>query len=47
MARLDLHGATNILPDPQVGAEALIFINSPCFNGGPIATSLERSGQPK
>ena len=42
VARGNLHGALNVIPDSAEGATALIFIDSPCFNAGSIATRLER-----
>jgi hypothetical protein len=42
MTRQGLHGAANIVPDAQVGAEAIIFVDSPCFDAGSAATGLER-----
>jgi hypothetical protein len=42
VARGNLHGALNVIPDSAEGAMALIFIDSPCFNASSIATRLER-----
>jgi hypothetical protein len=44
IAKGGLHGAANILRDPATGAQALIFINSPCFAAGRLAVRLERPG---
>jgi hypothetical protein len=42
LSRGDLHGAVNILPTKSGGAQALVFISSPCFDAGGSALKLER-----
>ena len=42
LSRADLHGAVNILPTRSGGAQALVFISSPCFDAGDNASKLER-----
>ncbi len=44
MHRSGFTGEANILPYPQRGAEALIFVNSACFEAGSASQSLERRG---
>jgi hypothetical protein len=41
LSRSGLQGAANVLP-ARVGAQALIFIDSACFDPGPLAKVLER-----
>ncbi len=41
-----LRGAANILPSPNSGAEALVFMHSSCFDAGPIAPSLGHGTPP-
>jgi hypothetical protein len=36
----ELHGALNIVPYAATGAEALMFLNSPCFDVGTLASEL-------
>lgn len=42
LSRANLHGAVNILPATSGGAQALVFISSPCFDAGGSALKLER-----
>jgi hypothetical protein len=46
MTQHALHGAANILSHLASGAEAVVFINSPCFDAGPIRTTLEHETLP-
>jgi hypothetical protein len=41
MKRPGLDGAANILPGQTSGSQAIIFVNSACFNAGPIAAQLQ------
>jgi len=36
-----LDGVINVLPARRSGSQALIFVESPCFDPGPIAKALE------
>jgi hypothetical protein len=43
-SRIPLQGAANIVPFAATGAEAIMFVNSQCFDAGAAAEALERSG---
>jgi len=38
-------GAANVIQFNQTGAETVVIINSPCFNAGPLAKTLQRQGR--
>lgn len=43
LSRANLNGAVNILPTRSGGAQALVFISSPCFDAGGSAAKLEHA----
>jgi hypothetical protein len=44
-SRAPTTGAANVIPYNETGAEALVIINSPCFNAGPLSKTLQRQGR--
>jgi hypothetical protein len=42
MSRARLQGAMSILPDRGTGSQLLIFLNSRCFEPGPLSRVLQR-----
>lgn len=44
VSRASTTGAVNVIPYTSTGAEAVVFINSPCFDAGPLYQTLQHEG---
>jgi hypothetical protein len=46
LSRAGLQGVINILPRHRTGSQALVFVQSPCFDAGPMSGGLQKESLP-